>query len=220
MDATIIILLISLGILALINLFYRILIDQKKATQVKERVKELNKELKQSVSDKQKMNSVYSEIMKEQSKLMKMSLKPMLISFIVVACFLPVINMYYGDVSIPMTTSGLDATNATIGGIQNFGGTLYHLDKNNDTLKITNEKTNEITICELPCRSNISSDNRYSITKTDLNQTHTRVTFSNIVAVTPFTLPIIGSTWSWIIWYILVSIPLMIIIRKMYGIKV
>jgi len=243
MDAIIIVFFISIGILVLINLFYRFLINQKEATRIKDRVKELGDEMKKATGDKQRISSLYSDMMKEQGKLMKMSLKPMLISFVVVACFLPVINMFYGDMPSTTMNAGLNVANVTLGGPQNFGGAQYYLEKiGNNTIKInkvnsdscniyTLEKNNtdntivkvENDTCELlPCNRYIC-DNRYVITEkvtTSANQTDTKIVFSNVVAATPFTLPFVGSQWVWLYWYILVSLPMMIVIRKLYGIKV
>ncbi|MFH1630776.1 MAG: EMC3/TMCO1 family protein [Candidatus Aenigmatarchaeota archaeon] len=217
MDPIIVVFLVSIGILALINIFYRFLINQKKAVQSKERVKELNKEMKKCMNDKPKMNSIYSEVMKEQGSIMKMSMKPMLISFVVVALLLPAIHTLYGDVTVTLPTGGF--SNVTLSGVT-YGLSMAE----NNSFTLIDYGTNVTPkILEFPSKI-VLSENKYIVTKTDrinnLNQTDTTILFANIVAVAPFGIPFIGSAWSWIIWYILVSIPFMIIIRKLYGIKI
>jgi uncharacterized membrane protein (DUF106 family) len=197
MNSIFVILLFAIGMIALINLFYRFMINQNTAETIKNRIKELNKKARHE-TDKEKIKSIYSEIMNEQSKLMRMSLKPMLFSFLVILLLLPFIAMNYADRTIDLNTTN----NITI------NERTYFLNKSNNTLYIDNNT------CELPCRVVLQNE------KWIVTSDSSKLKFSHIAIVLPFSLPLLGSELGWIWWYLIVTIPTMIIIRKLYGIKV
>ena len=73
-------------ILILINLCYRFLINQQEAKQLKERTKELNKQMKEErkQGNTERANELMKDVMTENSKLMRMTMKPMLVSFVII----------------------------------------------------------------------------------------------------------------------------------------
>src|SRR3989344_4733584 len=99
------VLIFSVIILFIINIFYRILINQNDARHIKQRTKELSKEMKeaQKAGNTDKSKALMSEMLGQNSKMMKMTMKPMIISLIIVVVLLPSLATFYGDKIAPMT---------------------------------------------------------------------------------------------------------------------
>lgn len=195
------VILISLVILFIINIFYKILIKQHEAKKIKENINELNKKMReaQKKSDKDAVNKLFREIMSENNKIMKMSLKPMLISFLIVILILPFLSSTYSDRTAIISDGKGNVT---------LEGNLYQVQKNESTLTVGN------TTCQLPCREKIEGS-YWQILPEGNN-----VKFARIVVILPYSLPFIQDKLGWLGWYILASIPLMIIIRKLLKIYV
>lgn len=195
----------SFIVLVLINIFYRILINQNDAKQLKEKTKELNKQMKeaQKTGNKDEVNKAMSEVMRENSKLMRMTMKPMIISFIIVILLLPWMADSYGDRIVALGNST---------GEMNYQGTKYQIEKTDNGV-IVKTATQSIS-CTFPCTEKIDK-NLFEISKQDTN-----AKFMPVVALLPISLPFIGNVLGWLGWYILVSIPLVILIRKFMKIYV
>jgi len=101
--------------MVLINIFYKILIKQRDAKALKERVNAIRDEMKAAQKERNtdKTGELMKEFLSNQNKLMRMTLKPMLVSFIIFILILPLINGMFGDVSVPAADG---AGNVTLGG--------------------------------------------------------------------------------------------------------
>ena len=136
------IIFVAIIILLIINVCQRLLINQAKANEVKARTKELSAQMKeyQKEGKTDKTKELLSEMMAENNKLMRMNMKPMIVSLIVVILLLPSMATVYG---------------------------------------------------------------------------------SNSVVVLPFSIPFFGgNALSWFWWYLFVSIPIALFIRKLFKIQV
>jgi len=199
--------LFAIFLLIVINLFYRFLIKQDEAKKIKDRINEINSELKKYRSDKEKSSQLLKEMMTENSKIMRMTLRPMLVSFLVVILFLPFLGTVYSDryAVLPNNVTG----NVTL------DSTYFDLQKTDSGLVIKNSTSSYE--CSLPCREQINT----SIpSKWNISQEGERIKFGRITAMLPFSLPFVDDDAGWILWYLLISIPMMVIIRKMMGINV
>ncbi|MDI6721369.1 MAG: EMC3/TMCO1 family protein [Candidatus Aenigmarchaeota archaeon] len=107
----------SLIILFVINIFYRVLVDQNKAKETKERVNELSKKMKESQKSgsKEDANKAMSQMMQEQGRLMRMSMKPMIVSLIIVIIFLPVLAGLYPGKTVARLPLPLPVVNSAVG---------------------------------------------------------------------------------------------------------
>src|SRR3989338_5656902 len=94
--------LTSIAILLIINVFYRILINQDEVLNIKDRIKKFEDESKQHKNDTEKTKEYFSKIMDENKKLTKLTLKPMIVSFMIVLIALPLLSMLYIDYKIPV----------------------------------------------------------------------------------------------------------------------
>jgi uncharacterized membrane protein (DUF106 family) len=191
----------SIIILILINIFYKILVNQTVAKDIKARQKEISKRMQdeRKKGDMNKMNELMKESLSENSRLMRMNMKPMIASFVIVIIFLPWLNITYGDHTVSLQNStgvanlfGINHTVSVSGSeIAVEGGTMLGSDRKCDTT------------CFL-------IDNR----SYEVEVQNNAVKFSPIVATFPFAFPIFGYTIGWLGWYILGSVPLVIMIRK------
>ena len=67
----------SIIILFVINIFYKILVNQQHAKEVKQRTRDISKEMKeaQKAGDKDKSKKLMGELMSQNSKMMRMTMK-------------------------------------------------------------------------------------------------------------------------------------------------
>mgnify|MGYP001587883077 CR=1 FL=1 len=199
------VLLFGMFILFIINLFYRFLINQNEAGRVKDRVKEIGDEMKKYRGDKEKSQQLLSEMMRENSKIMKMSLKPMLISFIIVLVFLPFLSVVYGDHFVKLDNNSGNVT---------IDNQVFDIKKDGAMLTISGS---EKVTCEMPCRMPLNTEIK---SQWNIKEDGEKIKFERIIALLPFSLPFFNDDLSWISWYVLISIPTMIIMRRAMGIRV
>lgn len=107
LDPVLSILIVSASVSTLINLCYKFMIDQSKARAIKERARELQREMKelQKKNDMESMNKIMSEAMKNNTEQMRLMLKPMLVSMLVAVLTLPWLNQTYAGISVAMPAS-------------------------------------------------------------------------------------------------------------------
>ncbi len=198
MNATLFVLLFSLFVLFVINLGYRLLMNQRDAKSINVRVRELNEQSKaaRKQGDHKTASQLMSDSFREKSKLTMMSLKPMLLSFAVVLVLLPMLSNVYGDKVVELKDN---RANITIDG-------FYEISVADKTVSVGN------VTCETPCRKNIGGG------LWNVKTSGSSVEFSRIVALLPVTLPFLGDDLGWLGWYIIISIPVMVIQRKLLKI--
>src|SRR3989344_1284653 len=100
------IILFAITVLLVINIFYRILINQDEVLGIKE----LEGESKKYKDDKDKTKEYFSKMMDENRKLTKLSLKPMIVSFLIVMIMLPIMSFFYADYAIGLNDSSGNVT--------------------------------------------------------------------------------------------------------------
>jgi len=191
------ILIFATIIIIIINLIYKFTLDQKKVSEIKTRMKELQKKSKDAPNE-EKMKYL-NEMTSINSKYMKMTLKPMLITFLIISILLPWLNVSYGDkVGITNGTEGwvlIGNNNITFSVLENG------ISMNNKTINFG---------------ENINIENKkYVILKEKKN----KIKFSRIILESPIPLPITGKNWGWLAYYFVLSIPLSIVLRKLMGVK-
>lgn len=193
--------LFSVLIVITINVFYKILVNQNEVKGTKDRIKELNakaKELRKS-GDSQQVEVMFKEIMRENSRLMRMSFKPMIISFIIILVALPWIGTMYGEKSVEIKDGK---------GEFSFDGNTYAVARNGDSVTING------ATCELPCRAQ-SGEYVFAAAAQGNN-----VKASPVIALLPFSAPLVGSELGWLGWYFLSSVLLMVVSRRFMKIHV
>lgn len=191
--------LFSIMILIMINLMYKFLVNQSDSKQIKARIKELNEKMKEDQKNGKPTNEAMSEIMQENNKMMKMNMKPMLASFVIIILFLPWLSGTYGDILVPLEENTGELT---------IGSQTYQVQKAGEKIEIDSLGIS----CEAPCRVDIE-DNKWNIEYFD-----NTVKFGRIIALLPIPLPLFGDDLGWLGWYFIFSIPIIILIRKILKI--
>ena len=73
-----------------ITMFYRYLVDQNKIREIKQKQKEMQKEIEELQKvDPEEAKKKMSEMFKHTNEIMKMSFKPMILSIVIVVLFFP-----------------------------------------------------------------------------------------------------------------------------------
>lgn len=194
------VLIFAIIILVIINIFYKILINQKEAKEIKERSKALQEEYKkeQKAGNTEKASKLMSESLKEQSKMMRMSLKPMIISLVIVALLLPWLNGIYGDIGLEDNTETQTFDHA---------GKEFQAKIEDSSITINDDS------CETPCT--IETDG--AVFEVSMNEA---VTIAPVVAKLPIALPVVGDSAGWLAWYIISSMPFALVTRKLMKINI
>jgi len=195
-------LIFSVVIVFLLNIPYRFLMNRHEAATIKGKVKELQERSKyvQRQGNAMLASQLMRESLVESSKLTKLTMKPMLASLVIVVLVLPLIGNSYNDVTVPIKDGAGEAK---------LNGNTYAVEVNGNNVKISNGIE-----CEAPCRKNF--DNALWNVVIDKDN----VVLQRIVALLPVSLPIFNDAAGWLGWYFIVSIPLMILFRKLLKINV
>lgn len=193
----------SFFVILTINIFYKILINQKEAKQARDRIKEINQQVKeeQKKGNTEKVNKLIGELMQENSRIMKMSLKPMLVSLVIVLLALPWIADIYGDKSV-MLQDGK--------GVLEVNDATYDLQKTGSGLEISG-----VGNVEMPAKGLKFAEGTWNV---EMNGDS--VKFLRIVAYLPIPLPFVGNDLGWLGWYFLSAILFMLLTRKALKIYV
>ncbi len=191
----------SVFIITLINIFQKFLVNQEDAKRIKEKLKSLNEEIKQAQKDnnKSKSDSLFSELMKENNRMMGMTMKPTMASLVIVFFLLPWIASVYGDIT-PKLDNGA--------GEIETDGEKYAISMSGNEIGIGTDK------CSLPCRMQIGGFSW------NIAYENGSLKFSRIIAFLPVNLPLLGSDAGWLGWYFLTSIPVAILARKLLKISI
>jgi len=210
-----IVIIFAIIVLVIINIFYKVLIDQEEAKRIKQRSRELSKQIREKQKAGESTKETMVEMMKENNRLMKMQFKPLIISLLIAALILPGMNTLYGDVKVPLNNQTGNFTMVmNNGAVSNIiagefpeRGQVFTFTKVDNKLMI-----NDIE-CQLTCIKEINSANW------KISQEGESIKFARIIVFIPVSIPFWSNTFGWLGWYIILSIPLAIIIRKMMKIN-
>jgi len=186
----------SFFIILVINIFYKILVNQADAKQSKDRMKEINDQMKQEQKkgNTEKVNKLLSELMQENSRLMKMSLKPMIVSFVIILLALPWISDIYGDKTVKLNDNK---------GELKIDDKVYVIQKTDNGIEIDG------VAYQLP-----QNGVELNGAKWNIELSGNEVKFSRVVVYLPFSLPFVGNDLGWLGWYFVTAILFMIVTRK------
>ncbi len=201
------VILFSVVVLFVINIFYRILVNQEKVVSLKARMKVLQDESNKYKNDPAKQKEYFSKMMDENRELTKLSFKPMIVSFAIIMVALPIVSILYADVYM----SPVDQGNVTIDEVvyqYNIQGSQFML--SSDSATIT---------CDISDCFEEVNGKYYRIVKEVKDGTE-EIRMARIIAISPVTIPFVGKELAWIWFYVILSIPLSIFIKKLMGVKI
>ncbi|NIM47307.1 MAG: DUF106 domain-containing protein [Candidatus Aenigmarchaeota archaeon] len=184
------------------TLIYKFLINQNEIRELKEKLKEKQAKTKElQKTNPEEAKRIMTETLKLSNKQFRMTMKPMMISLILIIIVLPFLAEMYGDKIVTL---------------ENNKGSLT-LDEKTYDLELTEEKLIlENTECKIPCNDQAIGDYKWDINLEGENS----VKFSRIVVLLPFSLPFFGNDFGWLFWYILTSLILNSLFRRILGVEI
>ncbi len=169
---------------------YKYLGDQKRMKKIRDEIKRLTEEYKKTKSEK-----TLSRIDSLHSQYMKTTFKPMIVSMVLVFMFFPLITGLYGDVR-GKDSLMIMGDNFTV----SYDGNSFIL---NGPEEITTPGVFE-----------------YKGKVFEIRKRGDEFRVSRVILLLPVDLPLVGRTVGWILFYVIVSLPLMTVIRRAMGVEI
>ena len=195
-----IIFVVAFSLLLLTNVLSKILINQKDVKAKKDRIQELNKEMKNKKNDVDATKKLMGEILRENNSIFKMTMKPLLVSFIFVIIALPIIHGIYNDKFITHDTKEIEIGNV-------FGSQKYSIQLIGDEITV-----GDVT-CTIPCDTKQLNGAIFNIKK-EMKDGAEMIKFERVMLLLPFSLPFFGNDFGWLAAYIVISVPIMMIQKR------
>jgi len=199
----------TLAVLFITQLPYKFLVDQDKVKHLKGRQKELSKKMKEVQKDGniEKANEYMSEAMKLNHQIMKMTFKPLIISFAIFILVIPWLRADYGDISVTLQNNT---------GSFDFIGKGYNLTLSREGGNITILDTeNGNTTSLAVARNQEFAGRQWNVLLSDQ-----RLLMQQVITYLPTRLPLIGDDIGWLLFYFMVSMPIILVLKKIMGIAI
>lgn len=192
----------------------KILVNQDKLKHVKKEMKKIQEEIKKArkKNNEKEMSKLWEKSMKMNHQQLTMVLKPMVVSMLLIFMVFPWMKFTYGDVISPVNDSSF---------------VFEYMDHENE-FSIDFKPDDAVTIKDmLSGKLYVSGDTviilgrewiiGYDPPKDEGSQP--TVVFSSMKVKLPVSIPFVGDTVGWLGFYILMSIPSTIILRKLLGVQ-
>lgn len=189
----------------ILTLFQKFLVNQSEAKRIKERMSSLSKEMKEKQNDRAEHGRIMSDYMKENSSLMRMVMKPSLVSLaLFILIFIPALESSYGD-------SFTEIDNGT--GTAVLKGSEYQVVYSGGKVSVAGVECS--SICEAKIEyTNWEIRHEPAGSMLFVFPTPEKIVFSQIIARLPLPLPMAGEAMSWLGWYFLSLLLALGIFRK------
>ncbi|MCJ7450175.1 MAG: EMC3/TMCO1 family protein [Candidatus Nanohaloarchaeota archaeon QJJ-9] len=210
--------LISIIIAAIISVLYLLLMDQERHQEIKDKQKELQNDMKEARSEGEmdKANKYMSENMKLQKEMFKSMFKPMIASMFVFFLIIPyILHTFVPVVGLPQADNGFKGNFTMMDGRYNLeeleverkGNSSYVLVHNNQTYNTSEEIKLE--------------DMRWQVRDISVTEDESKaeVKLALEFLQLPVSLPLAGSSFEWLGFYILFQFPFTFIFRKLLGVQ-
>lgn len=206
LEPVLMIMIISTVVSFTLALSYKLLTNQEELKGVNEELKELNAKFKeaQKNKDQKELMKLQTRMLEINSKKMKNTMKPMMASFlIIIPVFVFIFPALYGDLVVKLDDS--------LAGTAEFGGKSANVQfvKEGSAIVINGEEKTPQQTMEI-------GDKEFVFKSFDDGKKE--VTLKMIAVNLPFSMPIWGERLGWLGWYILFSIPLTSVFRKVLGV--
>ena len=197
----------SIAIVFLLNVPYRFLMNLQEAAAIKAKAQEIRERAKyvQRQGNAMLSSQLLRESLAESNKMTKMTMKPMLVSLLIAVSILPILGNIYAD--------GVATLNDGKGELK-LNGNAYSVETAGSDVKILAADGTAVAECTAPCRKSFNGG-LWNVVIEDK-----KVVLQRIAALLPLSLPFFADDMGWLGWYFMVSIPLMVLIRKMLKINI
>ncbi len=187
-----------------ISLFYKILMDHDELGSIKEKMNELKKKSKEAREDgnEEKAMEYTQDVMKQSQRQMKMQFKPMIATFVlIIPIFWFVLPGLYPAATVEINNTGT----VEYGGIEK-------------TISLENTDPLEITMDGNTYRENdVLTIDGYELKVDELREDTGELELLRVAARLPVSLPFWGNALGWLGWYILISLGVSQVFRKLMG---
>ena len=229
---TLVIILISVVVGASGQIAYLFIVDHEMVRTSKAKIKELQQRMKGMKPDHPEFKPTYSELMNENSKIMKQSMKPTFITFVPFLIVFLLMSSYFSYTPVAIgspisaTFSGkINGSLYSVGGCATFNSHKNISIFSNDTSFKLNVNATRSGSCTLILLSNGKSYNStfsivgLSATKT-ISLSSAKLEFvpdTFIVANLPFSIPLIGNRLNWYWAYLIITFVTSITLNRVLA---
>lgn len=226
------IILISIAVGASGQIAYLFIVDHEMVRNSKARIKELQQKMKGMKPDHPEFKPTYSQLMSENSKIMKQSMKPTFITFVPFLVVFLLMSSYFSYVPIvvgsPISATFSGNINGTLSSVNNcieFNGHNTVSIFSNDTFLKLNANATKSGSCTLILTANGKTYNSSfslvgssHIETVSLNSSKIAFTPNTlIVADLPFSLPLIGNKLNWYWAYLIITFVTSIALNRIFA---
>ncbi|MBW6461577.1 MAG: DUF106 domain-containing protein [DPANN group archaeon] len=193
----------------------KMLVNQEKLKHVKHEMKTVQKDIKKArlKNDEKEMKHLWEKSMKLNHQQLKMVLKPMMVSMLLIFIVFPWMRFTYGDVISPVNDSSAlfvrgDFENAFTVHVGVGGGDVTFVD---DITGIAYSLGDKVML--------LGREWTIEYKPSSHGDELSSVVFKTMKIKLPIRLPLVGGFVGWLGMYILMSIPSTIVFRKLLGVQ-
>jgi len=207
---------VSLLIAFVFSALYLVLVDQQKMKRIKSEIKEIQEKMKkaQKSGNDKEIKALFSNSMKLQNEMMRLTLKPIIVSMLIFFIIIPWMYTNYGDVSAKIVDGKGAFTYNNVGYNVSVSGTQFAISGDNQTHDFG-------YIIELGGKTwgtSYKTDARGFFERWRNVPVYGTLTFENVRYKLPFHFPGVGDNVGWLGLYIIISIPATMLFRKILGV--
>lgn len=209
---------VSLMISFVFSALYLVLVDQQKMKRIKAEIKESQEKMKkaQKEHNDKEIKSLFSNSMKLQNEMMRLTLKPIIVSMVLFFIVIPWMYNNYGDVGAKIVDgkgeiiyvelrSNVTVSNNTFYGVNPVDSKIYAIG-------------DKINFAGKTWGTAYKPDARGYFEKLRNVPVYGMFTLENVRFALPFNFPGVGNKVGWLGLYIIISIPSTMLFRKILGV--
>ncbi len=209
---------VSLLISFTFSVLYLVLVDQQKMKRIKAEIREAQEKMKstkKSGNDKE-IKALFSNSMKLQNEMMRLTLKPIIVSMLLFFLVIPWMYSNYGDVSAKIIDGKGEIVYGTIKqNVSVSNNSFHYLDSPDSKTYTIGDK---VEFAGKTWDASYKPDARGYFEKFRNVPVYGTLTLENVRFKLPFHFPGIGDRVGWLGLYIIISIPSTMLFRKILGV--
>ncbi|MCL4400682.1 MAG: EMC3/TMCO1 family protein [Candidatus Parvarchaeota archaeon] len=215
------VILIAIGVGASGQLAYLLIVDHEIVRNSKSRMKELQAELKQLKPDDPKFKEVYSQLMHENSKVMKQSMKPTFVTFVPFIIVFLLMSTFFSYTPIAVGSQVQSVLSGQVNGTITFQNNCVTINDSANLTLLSSKLPTQLpaTINSGTCTVFLSQNGKtYNASLVGLIGSNQEKTYSMgnasisfspnplVIATLPFSIPLIGNQLNWFWTYLIFSL--------------
>lgn len=225
------VILIAIGVGAAGQLAYLFIVDHELVRNSKTKMKELQKELKSVNSQDPKFKELYSQLMNENSKVMKQSMKPTFVTFVPFIIVFLLMSSYFSYVPISVGSQIQATVSGQVNGTLSFQNNCITLNKSSNVTLVSSGLPIRLPAvlnsgrCVAFLYQSGSTLNKSlnglvgSNQQTTYSVGNASISFSPnplVVASLPFSIPLVGNELNWFWTYLIFSLITSLTLNRLF----